>query len=86
MIDIDFTTLVVIWVIGAVVMVPLVGLTIRFAMVPLLDSIARVRRAGLRSRRDTILHARLSAMESRLDDLVRLAQQRSEREAWNTEG
>ena len=85
MIDIDFATVVVIWVIGAVVMVPLLGLTIRLAMVPLLESIARIRRAGLPSRRETILDARLSAMESRLDDLVRLAQNRSEREAWKSE-
>ena len=47
---IDLTTLAALWMASALVMVPLLALTIRFAIVPLLEAITRARRAELELR------------------------------------
>jgi hypothetical protein len=59
--QISFTTVAAIWMIGSLAMVPVLGLTIRFAVLPLLHSVARLRSVD----------ARLAAMEERLDALTR---------------
>jgi hypothetical protein len=46
----DLTMLAAIWMASAVVMVPLLGLTIRFAIVPLLEAITRARQVELEMR------------------------------------
>ena len=48
---IDLTTLAALWMASALVMVPLLALTIRFAVVPLLEAITRARQVELEMRR-----------------------------------
>lgn len=43
---IDLTHVVAIVVLGALLMVPVVGLTLRYTLPPILDAVARTRRAG----------------------------------------
>lgn len=57
--DISYTTVAAIWMIGSLAMVPVLGLTIRFAIVPLVQSLTRLRSVD----------ARLAAIEQRLDGL-----------------
>ena len=47
---IDLTTLAALWMASALVMVPILGLTIRFAIVPLLEAITRARQVELEMR------------------------------------
>ena len=68
--QLDLKVVAAIWVVGALTMVPLLGLMIRFALVPLLDAITRARKVELRGRRDATLAARFAAMEARLDELT----------------
>ena len=48
--QIDLTTLAALWMACALVMVPVLGLTIRFAIVPLLEAITRARQVELELR------------------------------------
>ena len=48
---IDLTTLAALWIASSLVMVPLLALTIRFAIVPLLEAITRARQVELEMRR-----------------------------------
>ena len=70
-IHVDLGMVAAIWMIGALAMVPLLGLMIRFALVPLLEVMTRARRVELRARRDATLATRFAAMEARLDELSR---------------
>ena len=74
---IDLEVLAAIWMVGALTMVPLLGLMIRFALVPLLEAITRARRVELRGRRDATVASRFAAMEARLDELTRRPDARS---------
>ena len=67
----DLKVVAAIWMIGALTMLPLLGLMIRFALVPLLEAITRARKVELRGRRDATLAVRLAALEARLDELTR---------------
>jgi hypothetical protein len=69
-IHVDLRMVAAIWMFGALAMLPLLALTIRFALVPLLDAITRARRVELRGRRDAALAMRFAAMEARLDELA----------------
>jgi hypothetical protein len=68
---IDLNVVAAIWMVGALTMVPLLGLMIRFALVPLLAAITRARQVELRGRRDEALAMRFAALEARLDELAR---------------
>lgn len=57
--DISLTTVAAIWMIGSLAMVPVLGVTIRFAIVPFLNSVARLRSVD----------ARLAAIEEKLDGM-----------------
>ena len=57
--EISLTTVAAIWMIGSLAMVPVLGVTIRFAIVPLLNSVARLRSVD----------ARLAAIEDKLESL-----------------
>ena len=46
----DLTTLAALWMASSLVMVPLLALTIRFAIIPLLEAITRARRVELEMR------------------------------------
>jgi hypothetical protein len=63
---IDLVRVAEIWMGGVVLLVPLLGLTARLGVVPVLDAVARVR--GTRGERE--MEERLTRIEERLDDLV----------------
>jgi hypothetical protein len=71
----DATTIVAIWMIGSLLMVPLVGATIRYAVMPLLGAMAAYR-AGERPGRGlselSELSERVAAAERRIGELERL--------------
>lgn len=66
----DLVLVVAIWMGGAIVMVPLVGLTIRFAVVPLLHSVARLREGRKAAACDPEVGARLIRLEDRVTELA----------------
>ena len=53
---IDLNTLVALWIASSLVMVPLLALTIRFAVVPLLEAITRARQVELEMRRSATVN------------------------------
>ena len=75
--NIDLTAISAIWMGGSVLLVPLAGLTARFGIKPLLDSVARVRAAG-HGGEAADLEARFDAMERGLRDLARSVERLSE--------
>lgn len=68
--NVDLTALAAIWMGGSVILVPLAGLTARYGIRPLLDSVARLRAAGHRGDAEA-LEGRFAALERGLDDLSR---------------
>jgi hypothetical protein len=66
----DLVLVVAIWMGGAIVMVPMVGLTIRFAVVPLLHSVARLRERREAAEWDEEVGARLVRLEDRVSRLA----------------
>lgn len=68
--NVDLTALAAIWMGGSVILVPLAGITARYGIRPLLDSVARLRAAGPRAESEA-LEGRFAAMERSLDDLAR---------------
>ncbi len=67
--DVNLTVLAALWMGGSVLLVPLAGLTARFGLKPVLDSVARVRAAG---RGDfAALERRFEVLERGLDELTR---------------
>lgn len=66
--NVDLTSIAAIWMGGSVLLVPLAGLTARFGIMPLLDSVARLRAAG---RAGEAPDTRLEALERRLAELAR---------------
>jgi len=67
--DVDLTVLAALWMGGCVLLVPLAGLTARFGLKPVLDSVARLRAAG---RGDSAaLERRFEVLERGLDELTR---------------
>jgi hypothetical protein len=67
--NVDLTALAAIWMGGSVLLVPLAGITARYGIRPLLDSVAGVRASGARGDADA-LESRFAAMERGLDDLA----------------
>lgn len=65
----DFTTVALAWIAGAVMIVPLTGLTARWGLRPLVDAVARMRRAGDGAETDE-LEARVDALTA---EVARLA-------------
>ncbi|MEW5928802.1 MAG: hypothetical protein AB1941_15175 [Gemmatimonadota bacterium] len=68
--NVDLTALAAIWMGGSVLLVPLAGITARYGIRPLLDSVARLRAAGARPDTEA-LEGRFAALERGLDDLGR---------------
>lgn len=62
--NLDLTSIAAIWMSGSVLMVALAGITARFGLVPLLDSVARLRAAGRGG--GSAPDSRLEALERRL--------------------
>lgn len=71
--DFDLKVVAAIWLISTIILLPLLGLMIRLALVPLLEAMTRARKVELRGRRDATLAVRLAAVEARLDELTRRA-------------
>ena len=69
----DLRMIAALWLVSAIIMLPLLGLMIRFALVPLLEAMTRARKVELRGRRDASLALRLASVEARLDVLARRA-------------
>jgi hypothetical protein len=67
--NIDFNTIIGLWMAGAVLMVPLVALSVRFAVVPLLDSVARLRAARVARDWEDHANVRFARLERRVADL-----------------
>jgi hypothetical protein len=65
----DLTSLAAIWMGGSILLVPLAGLTARWGLRPLVDSVARMRAAGAPA--DAGLEARFAAMERRMEEMAR---------------
>lgn len=68
-ITLDLTSLAAIWMGGSALLVPLAGLTARWGLRPLVDSVARMRAAGARG--DAGLEARFAELERKLEETVR---------------
>jgi hypothetical protein len=68
--NVDLTALAAIWMGGSVLLVPLAGITARYGIRPLLDSVARLRAAGARPDTEA-LEGRFAALERGVDDLAR---------------
>ncbi|HEV2734068.1 MAG TPA: hypothetical protein VGV85_04480 [Longimicrobiaceae bacterium] len=68
--NVDLTALAAIWMGGSVILVPLAGITARYGIRPLLDSVARLRAAGAPGESEA-LEGRFAALERGLDDLSR---------------
>ncbi|HEV2149539.1 MAG TPA: hypothetical protein VGR37_19215 [Longimicrobiaceae bacterium] len=67
--NVDLTSLAAIWMGGSVLLVPLAGLTARYGLRPLVESVARMRAAG----GDAALEARFAALERRMEEMARAA-------------
>jgi len=65
---IDYTTLLAIWMVLAVMLVPLVGFTLRFGVTPLVGAIAELRRRGGREG-EAELRRRVKDLEARVAEL-----------------
>jgi uncharacterized membrane protein len=74
--EIDLTTIVALWLGAALLLLPLAGLTIRFAILPLLEAWTRSRRGW---RADSGTTARLASLEEQLS-VLRGAVERHEAE------
>ncbi len=68
--NVDLTLITAIWMGGSVLLVPLAGLTARFGLKPLLESVARVRAAGREAQGGAEAQARFDALEARLAELA----------------
>jgi hypothetical protein len=79
--QLDLTTVAAIWMGGLVLLVPLIGLTLRFGFVPFLESLARVRAAWARDPASVDTAERLGDVEARLGELCRDVERLAEREA-----
>lgn len=67
--NVDLTTLAAIWMGGSALLVPLAGLTARFGLRPLVDSVARMRAA--RPADDAGMQTRFEALERRMEEMAR---------------
>ncbi len=68
--NVDLTLITAIWMGGSVLLVPLAGLTARYGLKPLLDSVARMRAADRSAGNEAELDVRFAAVERRLRDLA----------------
>jgi hypothetical protein len=64
----DLSTVLVLWIAGAVMIFPLAGLAARFGLVPVLHAVARVRHPG--AAEDEALEERLAGVEGQLRALT----------------
>jgi hypothetical protein len=64
----DLSTILVLWIAGAVMIFPLAGMAARFGLVPVLHAVARVRRPG--AEEDEALEERLAGVEVQLRALT----------------
>lgn len=69
-IGLDLTTLAIVWLTASIVLIPLLVLAIRFAVLPLLETVARLRNAATGT--DATLERRLARAEA---DLARMARE-----------
>jgi hypothetical protein len=65
-ISLDLNLVVALWMAGAVLLVPLVGLSVRFGLVPLLDAVTRLRSVRATGETDPQVQERLARLETRL--------------------
>lgn len=66
----EMTTVALAWIAGSVLIVPLTGITARFGLRPLVDAVARLRRAG-RDDDDGDGDGATEALEERVEALAR---------------
>jgi hypothetical protein len=66
-ITIDLTAVAVVWMVGVLLLVPLVGFTLRFGVIPLLATVTELRRG--RTMEDGGLSKRVRELEERLREL-----------------
>lgn len=67
--NLDLNFLFGLWMAGAVIMVPLIAATVRFALVPLLDAVTRMRAVQTARRSEHETEERFVRLERRLADL-----------------
>jgi hypothetical protein len=67
---IDITTVVAIWMGGAILLVPLLALALRFGLPPVLEAVAELRRARV----DRPAEERMARMEARLARLAEVVE------------
>jgi hypothetical protein len=68
-ISVDLTAVAAIWMGGVLLLVPLIGLTLRYAVSPFVTTLAGVRAAAKECTTDTSLRARVAEMEERLAEM-----------------
>lgn len=64
--NVDLTTIVAIWLGAAVLIIPLLGLTARFGLVPILDAVTRMRGSRPAAGLDEETERRFAGLEARL--------------------
>ena len=64
--NIDLTAIIAIWMGGLLLLVPMIGLTLRFGITPVLGALARYRRAAAVEQAATELRVQLAELERRL--------------------
>ena len=83
--DVDITTLMAIWMGGLLLLVPLAGLTARYALKPVLDSVAAIRRAGAGAPMDDFelrfarMERQMATLQTTLEDWQRERRSAAER-------
>lgn len=69
-IEFDFTTVVAIWMVGVIVMVPLLGLMARYGIAPVIEAVGRLRAAG-GGVDGAAMDERFAGLEERVTELTR---------------
>lgn len=72
---IDITAIAALWIGGMLLLIPIAGVTARFALKPLLESIARIREARSASRSTEEFELRFALVEQRLGRLTDTVEQ-----------
>ena len=75
-IGLDLTTLAIVWITASIVLIPLLVLAVRFALLPLLETLARLRGGSVEV--DAGLAQRLANVEATLARVTRELERRAE--------
>lgn len=72
----DATSVALAWIAGAVLIVPLTGLTARFGLRPLVDAVARLRRAGSEDAVAEEMEERMAVLAAAVERLAEVVEKK----------